>query len=67
MRNITDGETNLTTHGFDDANHIKLIENCLRIVHCLLEKQNQFIDFSRKSKSPIPNLVPFQHHRELYV
>lgn len=65
MRNITEGENSLANQGPDDPNQIKLIENCLRIIHCLLEKQNQFIEFNRKSKSPIPNLVPFQHHREL--
>lgn len=65
MRNITDGENTLAIQGHNDPNQIKLVENCLQIVHCLLEKQNQFVEFNRKSKSPIPNLVPFQHHPEL--
>jgi hypothetical protein len=34
-------------------------------LHCLLEKQNQFIEFSRKSSSPIPNLFPFQQNRQM--
>jgi hypothetical protein len=48
-----------------DPYHIRAIENCLQILRCLLEKQNQFIEFSRKSSSPIPNLFPFQQNRQL--
>jgi hypothetical protein len=47
--------------------HYRAIENCLRIVNILLEKQQQFIELSRKSKSPVGNLYPFQSNRQLYV
>jgi hypothetical protein len=46
--------------------HVRSIENSLRIVNVLLEKQAEFIELSRKAKKPVGNLFPFQSNRQLY-